>query len=450
MSSTAYLLLAPLVLFLPVYLFGRLRRVGAFGAAAALALEAYSCIHLPLDAGMVLFDRTVALGEPARLALIWIAGAAALLAVAHAFAAPDSRSAAFLLPAVSAAGLALAVEPFPLALLALWIAMVLSALLFRSHSTSAGRGVSQFLVLTAVSVPAFLVASVLLARSLAASIEEIPPWGLIATLVVVGSAGWLSVMPFHAWLPGAMGTGQSLSAGWVAGVLQPLALLTLARVLQAHPEIAAEPQAQQIALIAAIGSAVLGAVFAATANRTGRMLGYTALTGMAALFFVLCATGGSLSRFHWMAVLGYSFGVILASIGLAGVERGGKALSLPDLAGTARERGAALALLLCAALGLCGLPLGVGFWTHAALRADMPAVPANALLILQVAPLAAAIGWWRVLRASARVGEGTPLVLGRTASAALWALVSVSVVLVVWPAPLARLAETLAMAFGRR
>jgi NADH:ubiquinone oxidoreductase subunit 2 (subunit N) len=446
--STPYLLLGPLVLFLPLYLVRRAKPWAGLAAAAALALTAYGCLHLPPDEGMVLFERTFALDGLARMALAWIAGGAALLAAGHAIAGSDSSPAVFLLPAVSAAGLALAVEPFPLALLAVWIAMLVAMFLFRPEGAGAARGVSQFIVLTAVSLPAFLAASILLARALTASMEEIPPWGIIAVLFVIGSVAWLSLVPFHAWGPGLMGAGQPMSGGWVVGILQPLALFTFVRVLLAHPDLAAEPLAQQIALVAAAASAALGAVFAATTQHPGRMLGYTALAGIAPLFAVLYASAGVLSPFHWMAVLGYSAGVVLASVGLAGIQRGGQPGTLAGLAGAARERGAALALLLCAALGLCGLPLGVGFWTHGALRPDMPAMPANALLVFQIAPLAAAFGWWRVLRAATRGREGEPVALGRTASAVFWALAAAAVMLVVWPWPLSRLAEALARAFG--
>ena len=50
MPSTAYLLGAPLVLLLPVYLFRRLRPWGAILPAVVLAMEAYACLRLPPDA----------------------------------------------------------------------------------------------------------------------------------------------------------------------------------------------------------------------------------------------------------------------------------------------------------------------------------------------------------------------------------------------------------------
>ena len=447
MPSTAYLLGAPLVLLLPVYLFRRLRPWGAILSAVVLALETYACLRLPPDVGWVVYGRAVALSEGGRIALAWIAGASALLAVAHAFATSDSSPAVFLLPAVSFAGLALAVGPFPLAFLTLWIAMLLAAFLFRASSVAACRGLSQFLALTAVGIPAFLLAAVLLARSLAVGPDEVPPWNSIAILIVAGSAAWLSFFPFHAWLPGLVGTGQPLAAGWVAGIVQPLVLVTLARVMQVYPELAAQPQAQHIVLIAAAVSAAVGAIGAAFARRPGRMLGYTALTAMAPLFVVTYASAG-ISTSFWMAALAYSAAVVLASIGLAGVERDGKPVTLSDWSAAARGRGASVALLLSGALSLCGLPLGVGFWAHITLRANLPAVPAAALLILQAAPLVAAIGWWRVLRASAQGQEGKTQPLSRAAQAFFWALALLSAALFVWPVPLARLAEAFARAFG--
>lgn len=446
--STPYLLLGPLVLFLPLYLVRRARPWGALLAAAALALETYGCFTLPPDVGLGVLGHTVALGAMARMVLAWIAGGAALLAVGHAIAASDPSPAVFLLPAVSAAGLALAVEPFPLALLAVWIAMLVAIPLFRADCARAGRGVSQFLILTVVSVPAVLTASVLLTRALTASVEEVPPWGSIAILVAIGSAAWLSLAPFQVWGPGLMGSGQPLAAGWVVGILQPLVLVTLAQVMQARPEIFAQPQAQQIALMVSVASVALGAVFAATTRHPGRMLGYTAITAMAPLFFVLYTSAENLSQFHWVAVLGYSAAVILASVGLAGAVRGREVILMEGLAGAAHGRGAALALLLCSAMGLCGLPLGIGFWAHGALRADMPTAPNSALLVFQIAPLAAAFGWWRVLRYATHRREGEPIVLGRAANAVFWVLVGLAVALVVWPTPLFRAAEAFVRALG--
>lgn len=447
MPSTAYLLGAPVLLLLPLYLFRRLRPWGAILPAAALAMEAYVCLRLPPDAGLVIADRVVALGEGGRLALAWIAGAAALLAAAHFFAASDSSPAVFLLPGVSLAGLALAVEPFPLALLTLWIAMLAATFLFRANHTLAARGLSQFLALTVVGIPAFLMAAILLSRAVAIGPDEVPPWGSIAVLLVVGSMAWLSLFPFHAWLPGVMGSGQSLGAGWVAGILQPLMLVTLARVMQAYPELPAQPQAQQISLIAAVATAAVGAVGAACARRPGRTLGFAAMTAMAPLF-VVSQTSAGLTPSFWMAGLAYSAAITLASTGLAGVERDGVPRTLPGWASAAQGRGAAVALLLSAALSLCGLPLGVGFWKNLALRVDLPAMPAMALLILQAAPLVAAIGWWRVLRASAQGAEGRAQPLSRAAQVFFWTLTLLSSVFFIWPAPLAHLAEALARVFG--
>jgi NADH:ubiquinone oxidoreductase subunit 2 (subunit N) len=149
-----------------------------------------------------------------------------------------------------------------------------------------------------------------------------------------------------------------------------------------------------------------------------------------------------------MAGLAYSAAIVLASVGLEGVERDDMPVTLPGWAAAAQGRGAAVALLLSAALSLCGLPLGVGFWANSALRANLPAMPTTALLILQAAPLVAAIGWWRVLRASAQGQEGGTQPLSRAAKAFFWTLALLSAAFFIWPAPLARLAEALARAFG--
>ena len=445
MSSTALLLLGPMALFIPVLLLRRFRLVSSLLTVLALAAEAYGCFRLPPDAGLELLGQVVSLGEAGHLALSWVAGASALLALAQAVFPHRVIHASLLLPLVSIAGLALAVEPLSLALPVLWLAVCVSVFLFVARRGSFTR-VFRFPVLTALALPAFLVAFVLLRQTPLANPDQPPPWGAIALLLTFGGAAYLSLFPFHAGSPALGESGSPLAAGWALGVLQPIALITLARTLAAYPELAAQPAARQAALIIGAASAVVGAVFASSANRAGRMLGYTAIPAMGGLYAALAA-GAARTPFFWMGVFGYSAGVILASIGLAGMEGKEGAGSISDWAGMVYGRGASLALLLAGAWGLCGLPAGIGFWAHRALLPVTQGLSSGMWLVLLLAPLAAAFGWGRALWVAARRG-GASVSEGIAARAFAWALALLALMTFIWPMPLIQLGEAFARAFG--
>ena len=446
-ATTGYLLLGPLVLFAPLYALRGLKRWGALLAAVGLALEAFACIRLPADAGVALLGQTLVLDDAARMALAWASGASAVLALAAALLPDYASFAPFLLPAMAGAGAALAVEPGPTSLVALGLVFPLAVWLFQATGARVGRGASRAVAMGAVGLCAFAVSDVLLARALTAEVEQTPPWAALGTLAVVGAAAYLGLFPFWAWVRGMADAGQPLAAGWMMGVLQPIVLVGLARACVRYPELLASAQARQMAVAVAAVGVVVGAAFAVASNRPSRTLAYTALVGMSVLALRLFGADGRASGAFWFAAAAYSASVALAAIALASVE-GGSARRLDEWAGAAREHAAGIAPLAVAALGLCGLPAGVGFWVHAPLGAPLAPVPAWVGLVARAAPLVASLGWGRVLWVSVHPSLAPHAQCGRLARAYLWALVAAGVGLFLWPSLLMRLGETFATALG--
>lgn len=447
MPSTAYLLLGPLALFAPLYLLGGGRRWGAGIAAAGLALEAFACLRLPADSGVVILEHALTLGAEGRMALAWAAGASALLALASAFLPACAPTAVLLLPAVSAAGAALALEPGLPALAAMGLALLLAAWLFQTRSATAGRGAVRMLVGGAMGLCTLALADVLVARALTAEVEQAPPWATVGVLVVVGVAAYLGLFPFSAYLRGVADAGQPPVVGWAIGVFGPLLLVNLARAVEAHPELLTAAPAQSLALPVAVAGALLGGAFAVASDRPSRMLAYSALVGASILFLRLVAADERAGAVYWLGVAGYSVAVVSASVALAAVERDGRPLRLADWTGVAVRDPAAVALLAVAALGLCALPVGAGFWAYGG-QASPPQAPIWAERGLVAAPLLASAAWWRVLWAATRGPREARAGSGRVASGCLWLLAAAALALFVWPDPLLRLASAFAAALG--
>jgi len=212
-ATTGYLLLGPLVLFAPLYALRGLKRWGALLVAVGLALEAFACIRLPADAGVALLGQTLVLDDAGRMALAWASGASAVLALAAALLPDCASFAPFLLPAMAGAGAVLAVEPGPTSLVALGLVFPLAVWLFQATGARVGRGASRAVAMGAVGLCAFAVSDVLLARALAAEVEQTPPWAALGTLAVVGAAAYLGLFPFWAWVRGMADAGQPLAAG---------------------------------------------------------------------------------------------------------------------------------------------------------------------------------------------------------------------------------------------
>lgn len=447
MTPTAYLLLGPLALFALLYALGGTRRWGAVFAAVGLALEAYACLRLPADSGLAVLEHTLSLDAAARMALAWAAGASALLALASAFLSTQAASAVFLLPAVSGIGAALAMEPGLLSLAVMGVVMSLAAWLFQARSAPAGRGAARMLVAGAIGLCAFTVADVLLTRALTAEVEQVPPWAAIGTLTVIGAAAYLGLFPFLAHLRGMADAGQPLAAGWAIGVFQPLVLVHLSRAAGASPELLATAPVSALVLAVALVGALLGGVFAAASDRPARMLTYSALVGMSVLYLRIVAPDVRASSAYWLAVAGYSLAVVLASIAIAAVERHGSPLYVADWTGAAGRATASLALLMVGALGLCAMPVGIGFWVHGGQTPLSPA-PVWVQRGLAAAPLLAGAGWWRVLWAALRVRTDASPGVSRLVGACLWVLVFAATTLFVRPSPLLRIVNAFVAALG--
>ncbi len=445
MPNTLYLLLWPWVALVPVFLLQRRRPWGHLLSAAALALEAYASLHLLPDAGLYVLGHTVRLAGAGRMALAWVSGASALLALAGAVHNKRNALPLGLLALTSAAGFGLALDPLPFAFLVLWLAIPLAALLFRPGDACTNRGVLRVLALTAVGLPAFLLASLLVSQTPLISPDQPPPWGIIAILAVVGSAAWLSLFPFHAWASGLARSGEPLAAGWVLGVFQPLVLITLARAFAMFPDLALQPGARQVAQVVGMASVVIGAAFAASAHRAGHVWGYSAVVSAGWLLFAALSGAAISMHFYWMAVAAYSASTILVAIGMLGVGGGYLSRPLDEWRGVARGRGGSVALLLIGGLALCTLPLSMAGRVYSP-PATLPSGGLSA--IFSIVPLLAAAGWWRVFWVSIQRDHTGEASQGRRTNLFAWLLAALAIASFVWSGLWMRLGEAFARALG--
>ncbi len=444
MPNTICLLLWPWVALVPVWLLRRRRWAHLLGAAA-LAVEAWACLRFLPDAGMVLLDRTVHLGESGRLALAWVAGASALLALAAAVHKEKRAVALGLLPLTSVAGIALAVDPLPLGFAALWLIIPLATLSYQPGDASTHSGILRFLTLPALGLPPLLLASSLISQTPLIAPDQPPPWGTVAVLIVLVCAAWLSLFPFHTWAPGLARSANPLVSGWILGVFQPLVLLTVIRTFGAYPEIPGQPGALKIVQVVALGSMAIGAAFAASADRAGHVWGYSSVMSLGWLLFMAVSGAAMPTPLYWLVAAIYSASTILVSIGMLGV--GGESLSKPlrSLAGIARARGGSVALLLVGGLALCALPLSAAGLERGT-ASVLPSGVGSA--VVYIAPLLASVGWWRLLWASVQRGHRTEAPTGVGGTLLAWLLTVLAVASLVWAGVWLRLGEAFVRALG--
>lgn len=448
MPPTATLLLWPLLVSVPALLIRRFRPWAHLLSAIALAMEAYGALHLPQDGGFVLLGSGMQLMEPGRLALAFVAAASAVLAVVDAVYSRRSATGPGLLWLTAVAGLALSAGALPQAPLILWLAVPLATLTFQPASRTSNTGILRALALTPLSLILFEVAAVLISQTPLLDPTLTPPWSLVATLVTLGAAAWLSLFPFYAWAPGIARGGHPEAAAWVLGIFQPLVLFLFARVMTVYPDLAPFLAAEPLAPILALATVVAGAVFAAAARRPGHLWGYSSILATGWLFAGFLLGAGAKAPAYWAGVLGYAVSTIVTAAGMAAVESSGDGTRLSDWTGIAYRRSAGVALLLVGGLSLCGLPLSVGLWAY---NPNLPAalgLPEAATIAFRLAPLLAAFGWWRLLWTALQRPSQMHPAQSRLQAAVTYTFVALAAAAFVWSGVWLRLGEALVSAFG--
>lgn len=369
MSTPLFLLIAPA--FVALAIFAGLRRwpratgiCGFLGALLIALLLAAADLDSSEATGSLLvgdtfafFDRSLLLTEGLRRILLLIYAGSALLFLLSArwSQGPDFVPAA--LAALASLAFAMMVTPLAFGAVALLLAAALLAALVQGQRPGSTLASLRYLILTALAVPALLIAGWMLDS------QQFALGGAIWRLFLLGATLLLAGFPFHIWVRPLLNEAQPLTAVFVLGPVQLGVLTFLWRWLQQYSDTLLAGQ-----LGAAMGwsgavTALLGAFLAATARDPRRLVGSLLLADIGATLICLSHGVAGIEQ-AWSLLLMRTVALLIAAAGLEWcAEREGIDASL---VGTEHLSQHPLATLLVTygTLSLIGLPFTPGFATR--------------------------------------------------------------------------------------
>lgn len=369
MSTPLFLLIAPLLIAAVVYLglrrWPRAAGVCGFLAAVAIALLLSSA---DLQAGaassafisgneLTFFERTLLLTEGLRrIMLLILAGSSLLFLLSARWSqGPDFVPVAF--AALAPLAFAIMVTPLAFGAVALLLVAALLAALVQGQRPGSTLASLRYLILTALAVPALLVAGWMLdSQQLALS-------AVIWRLFLLGAALLLAGFPFHIWVRPLLNEAYPLTAVFVLAPVQLGTLTFLWRWLQLDSQVLLGAQLGAALGWSGAATALLAAFMAYTARDPRRLLGSLVLVDMGAT--LICFGHGIAGIEQAWALLLTRYGALLiAAIGLQwSAQQEAVDASLVGAEHLARHPLAA-ALVAYGALSLIGLPLTPGFATR--------------------------------------------------------------------------------------
>ncbi len=227
---------------------------------------------------------------------------------------------------------------------------------------------------------------------------QAPPAGLVLGLVFVlaGLAFKVSAVPFHMWTPDVYEGAPTAVTAFFAAAPKVAALGLMARVLTGAFEPAVE-QWQDLVVILAGASMILGAIAAIAQTNIKRLMAYSSIghVGFALMGLAAGTQAGVESVVIYMAIYIFmtlgAFAVILCMR-----QQGVLVENITDLAGLSQtHRGLAIVMAIFM-FSLAGIPPLGGFF--AKLYAVRAAVEADLIVLALVGMLASAVGVYYYLR----------------------------------------------------
>jgi NADH-quinone oxidoreductase subunit N len=226
-------------------------------------------------------------------------------------------------------------------------------------------------------------------------INDVPLWFGIAFLIV-GIAFKFGAVPFHMWLPDVYQGARSPVALYIAAAPKLAALALILRVLVDGLGGALEVW-QDMVMVVAILSLVVGNVVAIAQSNIKRMLGYSAIGHVG---FILAAIAAGTDGGYSAAVF-YAITYVIMAAGAFGMvillsRQGFEAENLGDFKGlNARSPWFAL-MMLFFMFGMAGVPPWVGFFAKVSAINAVLSVGYPVLAVLMV--LASVVGAYYYLR----------------------------------------------------
>ena len=227
--------------------------------------------------------------------------------------------------------------------------------------------------------------------------------GIIAGLVfmLAGLAFKISAAPFHMWTPDVYEGAPTPVTGFFAGAPKLAALALITRLLTG-PFAEAQHSWQQVIIVLAVMSMVIGAFGALTQTNIKRLLAYSSIANMGYALVALASVGGAAG-----GAAGVSGMLIFMSVYLVAIvgifaailqmrTREGAVEGIADLAGLSKSNLPLSLIITTLMFSLAGIPFFMGFFGK--WFAFAPAFNSGLTWLVVIALLSSVIGAFYYLR----------------------------------------------------
>lgn len=373
MSSPILWIFLPAVISLVLVLLARWHSVVKLAAALTALILALLAFWLPVGVRtslgplsfqltdvFFLFGRRLLLEDPTRPLLVliyaglafWIFGSLAL-DISRWFA-PMALAIGALLTAV------IAVRPFLYAALFIELCVLLSVPVLAGFSSSANRGVLRFLTLLSLGMPLILFSGWILSSFEGSTLpaEMVVQAG---SLIGIGFAILLAVVPLHSWMPMLMEDSHPYISAFLMYTLPVGVMLFGASFFDRYTWLRqyelTYPALQALGMVGLL----VGGAAAGFQRHLGRVLAYAVVleTGNALLAASLASTAGW--QVFFVFFLPRCLAFALWALSLSVLREQCSSLQLSDLSGATRRYPLASMGVILANLSVAGLPLLAGF-----------------------------------------------------------------------------------------
>jgi multicomponent Na+:H+ antiporter subunit D len=399
-----------------VYFLRRWPIAASLSASVTALVTAGLCLRLPLDDPVYVLGRELVLDHPSQMVVVFILVTAAILFLCTWFTSQSpslpfdgvypeqgrrAQDTAFIPFGLAILGLlsgAATMRLFLFAALLLEIAAIVAVFAIQGDQQGSTRAGLRYLVMTALALPCFLVVAWLFELH-ARNPHNVALAEPAVTLLALGFAILLGVVPFQAWLPAVAVEASPTVTAFLIGTVNPVLFLLLTSLFQRHPWLIASNQAFQLLTVGGLLTALVGSLLALGQQDFGRLLAYTALSDLGCLLLGLGTASMEGLTATALQLVNRSLALVLASVGLAALRRYASSDAFANLGNVGRRMPLVSAGLLAGLLSLAGFPLTGGFasrWPIYRLVYQENHLYAIALVL---SGGAAALGCWRGLLA---------------------------------------------------
>jgi NADH-quinone oxidoreductase subunit N len=427
---------------------GRALTVTSLFAVSILALAGFSLLDAPVGTNIAFDGLYVADGFSAFLKIIIFAAAAASVLLALPWL-KESGTGRFEYPVlILLATLGLSIMVSANDLLSLYVGLELAALpsyvlaaFHRSDARSAEAGLKYFVLGALAS--GILLYGVTLIYGFAGSTQldviaqtvsgqQERSLGLLFGIVFIlsGLAFKVSAVPFHMWTPDVYEGAPTPVAAFFSAAPKAAALGLMARVLVVAFPGAVTADWQQIIIVIAIASMLLGAVAAVAQTNIKRLLAYSSIAniGFALVGLAPASPQGITALLFYISVyVAMTLGSFLVVLQLRRPD-GSPVEAMADLAGLSKTQPKLALAMAVFMFSLAGIPPLLGFWPKFAVFQSAIAQGFIGLAIIGfIASVVAAYYYLRLIKimyfeepSLALASEGSPVGGAMIAGAALF------------------------------